>query len=247
MGVSSFTNGNDPYRYKIGLDFVDFALNSENDNVVCVGPNYLKSDVDARYGTLKTFSNLNSANSAYANDLQFNQLEYDLGLQKPDGSIDVTNRGTSVGGNSVYYSINKNAFIAEPNKSIADQLNPDSNGSYIDLLLPTPNLKVILVYDSVEFNRASAWTFVRSMPLKPGSVDAPHILIYKVEASVTKAGSNEVDSSATSTMRFNHEHSTIFSGYVSSENSKSELIDDYHFCVKGINDAINDTSILNNC
>ena len=234
MGVSSFTYGS--YRNKLGLDY-------QKDNVVCVGPNYKKSD--ASCGTLKTFL---KPNSAYATDLKFKQLTYDLGLQKPNESIGVTNRGTSVGGNSVYYSINKNAFVAKPNKSIADQLNPGSNSSYIDLLLPKPNLKVILVYDSVEFNGASAWTFVRSMPLKPGSADAPHILIYKVEAWVTKAGSDEVDSSATSTMRFNHEESIIFSGYVSSENSKSELIDDYHFCVKGINDAIiNDTSILNNC
>lgn len=237
MGISSFTSHQDEYKSKIGLD--------SSNNVTCVGPNY--KDSFANGGTLKTFSD---PNSAYTIDLEFKQLTYDLGLQKSDGTTPASDtRGTSVGAKSVYYSISENPFASGPNlTSINSQLN---NGStYIDFLLPEPHLNAVLVYDSVEFNRASAWTFMRSMPLQPGSADAPHILIYKVEAWVTEEGTTKVDEESTMSMHFDYKVSSIFSGYVSSEDSKnkSNIFDDYNLCVKGINDAIlYEPDILNNC
>ena len=108
-------------------------------------------------------------------------------------------------------------------------------------------MDVTLVYDSVEFNRASAWTFMRSMPLNPGSETAPHILIYKVEAWVTGSDTNDVDSSATNSMCFDHNNSYIYSGYSDSNNKKDSKDLDHHFCIIGINEAIEDSSILNNC
>lgn len=245
MGVLSFTSNYDMYKSKIGLD--------SSNNVICVGPNYKDSSANSgKFGTLKTFSD---SNSAYTTDLTFTELTYDLGLQKADGTIVTGTRGTSVGADSsVYYSISKNPFASVPNKptSIGSQLNDGS--TYINFLLPEPHLNAFLVYDSVEFNRASAWTFMRSMPLQPGSADAPHILIYKVEAWVTEVvteeGTTKVDEESTMTMHFDYKASSIFSGYVSSEDSKNKsnnIFDDYNLCVKGINDAIYEPGILNNC
>lgn len=237
MGISSFTSEHDKYKSKIGLD--------SSNNVICVGPNYKDSSANSgTFGTLKTFSD---PNSAYTIDLEFKQLTYDLGLQNSNGTTSASGiRGTSVGAKSVYYSISENPFASGPNlTSINSQLN---NGStYIDFLLPEPHLNAVLVYDSVEFNRASAWTFMRSMPLQPGSADAPHILIYKVEAWVTEEGTTKVDEKSTMTMHFDYKVSSIFSGYVSSEDSKNNIFDDYNLCVKGINDAIYEPDILNNC
>ena len=244
MGVLSFTSNYDMYKSKIGLD--------SSNNVICVGPNYKDSSANSgKFGTLKTFSD---PNSAYTTDLAFTKLTYDLGLQKADGTMVTGIRGTSVGADSsVYYSISKNPFASVPNKptSIGSQLN--NNSTYIDFLLPEPHLNAFLVYDSVEFNRASAWTFMRSMPLQPGSADAPHILIYKVESwvtEVTEEGTTNVDEESTMTMHFDYKASSIFSGYVSSEDSKNKsnnIFDDYNLCVKGINDAIYEPGILNNC
>ena len=249
MGVLSFTSNYDMYKSKIGLD--------SSNNVICVGPNYKDSSANSgKFGTLKTFSEL-YPNSAYTSDLTFTELTDDLGLQKADGTIVTGTRGTSVGADSsVYYSISKNPFASVPNKptSIDSQLN--NNSTYIDFLLPEPHLNAFLVYDSVEFNRASAWTFMRSMPLQPGSADAPHILIYKVESwvtEVTEERTTKVDEESTMTMHFDYKASSIFSGYVSSKDSskdsknKSNIFDDYNLCVKGINDAIYEPGILNNC
>lgn len=231
MGISSFTTGSADYTSKIGLD--------SSNNVICVGPNY--NSGSASGGTLETFS---TSNSAYATDLTFGRLTYDLGLQKSDGTMAATGtRGTSVGANSVFYSINKTPF-SSGSKSIGAQLD---NDSYIKYSLPEPHLNAMLVYDSVEFNRASAWTFMRAMPLQPGSAHAPHILIYKVEAWVTEAGSNIVDYASTNSMTFDNNSSTIYSGYVSSGNAIRTPHSGYLLCVKGINDAINDSYILNNC
>lgn len=235
MGVLSFTSSDVKYKSKIGLD--------SSNNVICVSPNYNKSSANG--GTLKTFSEL-YPNSAYTTDLEFKQLTYDLGLQKSDGTMATGTRGTSVGADSsVYYSISKNPFASE-HTSIESQLNDGS--TYIDFLLPVAHLNTFLVYDSVEFNRASAWTFMRSMPLQPGSANAPHILIYKVEAWVTKA-QDVVDEDSTKSMYFDYEFSNIFSGYVDDANYKSEIPDGsvYKLCVKGINELINDPDFLNNC
>ena len=253
MGVLTFTSNYDMYKSKIGLD--------SSNNVICVGPNYKDSSANSgKFGTLKTFSDssansgtLKDPNSAYTTDLTFTKLTYDLGLQKADGTMVTGTRGTSVGADSsVYYSISKNPFAREHEyPSIESQLNDSS--IYIDFLLPEPHLNAFLVYDSVEFNRASAWTFMRSMPLQPGSADAPHILIYKVEAWVTEVTKEEtikVDEESTMTMHFDYKASSIFSGYVSSEDSKNKsnnIFDDYNLCVKGINDAIYEPGILNNC
>lgn len=236
MGVSSFTSEDDLYKSKIGLD--------SSNNVICVGPNY--RDSSANGGTLTTFSNSKYSTYVSEDTSVFNKLTYDLGLESADKLIVADgSRGTSVGANSVYYSINDNYFTSD-SPTIYEQLNENTN-SYIELSLPEPHLDVTLVYDSVEFNRASAWTFMRSMPLNPGSETAPHILIYKVEAWITGSDTNDVDSSATNSMHFDHNNSYIYSGYSDSSNEKDSKDPDHHFCVMGINEAIEDSSILNNC
>lgn len=236
MGVSSFTSEDDLYKSKIGLD--------SSNNVICVGPNY--RDSSANGGTLTTFSNSKYSTYVSEDTSVFNKLTYDLGLENADKTtVAYGTRGTSVGANSVYYSINDNYFTSD-SSTISEQLNENTN-SYIELSLPEPHLDVTLVYDSVEFNRASAWTFMRSMPLNPGSETAPHILIYKVEAWITGSDTNDLDSSATNSMHFDHNNSYIYSGYSDSSNEKDSKDPDHHFCVMGINEAIEDTSILNNC
>lgn len=61
-----------------------------------------------------------------------------------------------------------------------------SNKNIIRYKLPTPGLSLSLIYESVEFNGISAWTFTRSVPLNAASKARPHMLVYKVEAWLEK-------------------------------------------------------------
>ena len=90
----------------------------------------------------------------------------------------------------------------------------------IECKLPTPGLLSKLVYESVEFNGASAWTFTRSMPLEPASATNPHILLYRIEAWIETEQENPADGSMVKTveiettkeMKFNAGSTEIYSG-----------------------------------
>lgn len=119
-------------------------------------------------------------------------------------------------------NINNYTIINTINESSSSALTTEFNKkNVIECKLPTPGLLSKLVYESVEFNGASAWTFTRSMPLEPASATNPHILLYRIEAWIETEQENPsepgtmittVEIETTKEMKFNAGSTEIYSG-----------------------------------
>jgi hypothetical protein len=118
--------------------------------------------------------------------------------------------------------INNYSIINTITESTSSALATEFNKkNVIECKLPTPGLLSKLVYESVEFNGASAWTFTRSMPLEPASASNPHILLYRIEAWIETEQENPADPGSmiktveietTKEMKFNAGSTEIYSG-----------------------------------
>ena len=124
--------------------------------------------------------------------------------------------------NYLIQEINNYSIINTITESTSSALNTEFNKkNVIECKLPTPGLLSKLVYESVEFNGASAWTFTRSMPLEPASASNPHILLYRIEAWIETEQENPADPGTmiktveietTKEMKFNAGSTEIYSG-----------------------------------
>lgn len=129
----------------------------------------------------------------------------DVTFEKQSSDIvDANFASTGTLKNTNYYE------VKETTGNTSTNLLAEFSGSknYMKFKLPTPDLSLSLIYDSVEFNGISAWTFTRSMPLNAASKSNPHMLIYKVEAWVEQPGElgeRVVDASTTAKLMFTSE------------------------------------------
>lgn len=117
--------------------------------------------------------------------------------------------------------ISNYSIITTINESTSNPLTTEFNDNKNEIVckLPGPGLLSKLIYESVEFNGASAWTFTRSMPLEPASAENPHILLYRIETWIETEQQDSsgntiktVEKETTLNMKFDAAGTKIYSG-----------------------------------
>jgi hypothetical protein len=138
-----------------------------------------------------------------------------------NGSINANTSSTDpIVGSAGSEGVSTYAMYALTSGSDGGTISSEFSGqNVITHKLPTPGLLSNLIYDSVEFNGISAWTFTRSMPLEPASYTNPHILLYRIETWIEEELTDEsgnpyvrVDEDTTLTMKFNASATEFYSG-----------------------------------
>lgn len=140
--------------------------------------------------SLYTYKTFDSTNSLKPTSLSFTPLSNDI--------VDTRNVGS--------YKCDSYVEI-EGNSTTGTKLSTEfkNKENIIRYKLPKPGLSLSLIYESVEFNGISAWTFTRSVPLNAASKARPHMLVYKVEAWLEKeveGGGHELDEENTKSLIF---------------------------------------------
>lgn len=142
-------------------------------------------------GSLYTYKTFDSANSLKpTSSLSFNSISNDIVDTGKAGKYQCTS----------YVKI-------EGNTTTGTKLSTEfkNKENIVRYKLPEPGLSLSLIYESVEFNGISAWTFTRSVPLNAASKARPHMLVYKVEAWLEKeveGGGYELDEENTKSLVF---------------------------------------------
>lgn len=155
----------------------------------------------------------NGFDSSYYTGLTFKNstvIEADVSVASRTEDVFVSN---SIKGISNY------PIITTINESKSNSLTTEFNKkNEITCKLPIPGLLSKLIYESVEFNGASAWTFTRSMPLEPASKENPHVLLYRIETWIETEKEidgvmvNTVEVETTKSMKFAADKTKIYSG-----------------------------------